>query len=613
MQTLWSRLATQTRLSCRCPSCVSGAHGVARRPITAAGKRPKYAYSSTLFYSGIFAAAATTDAVVKQKRREQWDEAIAQVKQEIGGQGWTSQENVQQDTEAQSLYSPLKERDVGPQAVFEDETYIPSGSIWPSNTGTPLIRHNLPPQSEYASKHKAELANNQLWSPKKLRTTELNVDRLVLRMLLYLDDIGELTSAASDLPVHFQEFMRTPRARLEELEGSVQSAMGHVGTLDGQLTTYDAQSDTIKSCTHKSSARYFQDPEGSHMRTADDLLQATKALFHPDQANTFPSMIAKLCYNLSISSVPPTLPIWNCILDNLVNLSKDAAPANYVISCICHSHVRMNEDTLVSMLDHCRIHDRVDEFTKTVGRLRGEFGGLMLARQDINITERGGASRLVRVSEDKVIQNPYPTPKVFEALIKGVLHFAGFEAALAICQDMGHEGWGLSIRGLVPLLSDCVGRSDWESGQAVWRQMNLIKLKSRRDGRAERLPQAAYVEMARMCLDQADEEMFDDIVQLAKIDRHNTTELVQSIVQSMGALRTSAAEDVQPAETRKKEVASPPSTIAEDSFRKDAQRDTPRVVDREHLIGDLAATTELEDYETGERPMELLSWHAAAR
>lgn len=86
MQTLWSRLATRTRVSCGCPSCLSHTAGVARRPITAAGKRPNYAYSSTLFYSGIFAAAATTDAVVKQKRRERWDRAIAEVKQEIGGE-----------------------------------------------------------------------------------------------------------------------------------------------------------------------------------------------------------------------------------------------------------------------------------------------------------------------------------------------------------------------------------------------------------------------------------------------------------------------------------------------------------------------------------------------
>lgn len=85
MQTLWTRVA-QVRGSCRCPQCLHVAQGVARGAGTARANaiRPKYWTSSTLWYSGIFAAAATFDAGAKVQRREQWDQAIAEVKQELG-------------------------------------------------------------------------------------------------------------------------------------------------------------------------------------------------------------------------------------------------------------------------------------------------------------------------------------------------------------------------------------------------------------------------------------------------------------------------------------------------------------------------------------------------
>lgn len=79
MLTLWSRVA-QIRGSCRCPQCLS----VARNTTTSAARRPQYWTSSTLWYSGIFAAAASWDAANKVQRREKWDQAIAEIKEELG-------------------------------------------------------------------------------------------------------------------------------------------------------------------------------------------------------------------------------------------------------------------------------------------------------------------------------------------------------------------------------------------------------------------------------------------------------------------------------------------------------------------------------------------------
>lgn len=84
MQRLWSRTPS-AQSSCRCVSCLtSGAAGLTSRGTTAASKRRfQFANSITAFYSSIFAAAALADAQGKDKRRVEWEEKIAAVREEV--------------------------------------------------------------------------------------------------------------------------------------------------------------------------------------------------------------------------------------------------------------------------------------------------------------------------------------------------------------------------------------------------------------------------------------------------------------------------------------------------------------------------------------------------
>ena len=90
MQTIWSRIAqggssAAGSSACKCPQCLTFAGGLTRRVGAGATRqKPKYLTSSTLWYSGIFAAAATLDAGAKLRRREKWDRAIAEVREELG-------------------------------------------------------------------------------------------------------------------------------------------------------------------------------------------------------------------------------------------------------------------------------------------------------------------------------------------------------------------------------------------------------------------------------------------------------------------------------------------------------------------------------------------------
>ena len=140
MQTLWTRIAQSgggAGSACKCPQCLSFAGGPTKRVGSAAARRPqKYLTSSTLWYSGIFAAAATLDASVKLQRRERWDRAIAEVKKELGKEetaGAVKEDQVKGgavEDEADVLYSlgALEEALGGVGSSFKTQR-------WPANTG----------------------------------------------------------------------------------------------------------------------------------------------------------------------------------------------------------------------------------------------------------------------------------------------------------------------------------------------------------------------------------------------------------------------------------------------------------------------------------------------
>ena len=82
MQRLWSRAAPAT--TCRqVTQSNTAVVGVTRGATPANKRRLRFANSFTAFYSSIFAAAALADAQVKDKRRVEWEEKIAAVKEEV--------------------------------------------------------------------------------------------------------------------------------------------------------------------------------------------------------------------------------------------------------------------------------------------------------------------------------------------------------------------------------------------------------------------------------------------------------------------------------------------------------------------------------------------------
>ncbi|GAB1736611.1 hypothetical protein NU219Hw_g8237t1 [Hortaea werneckii] len=524
MQTVWSRIA-QTRGTCCCPQCLhSGTAGVSRRATGSATRRaPKFLTSSTLWYSGIFAAAATFDAGVKQQRREQWDKAIAEVKQELG----QSTEKATQDakkTELDAVFPSGRGDALDALAevadVFSEVEPYRRRALWPANTGPPLQVHRLPPESIYATDVRREQAALRRWTPKKVEAVMLSIDALQLKIFYQMamqNGSNWRTEASAAIPVNYRDQMFMSAEELLAAFDSKSKDLARLKRSDPELNDWQRSEQDMPLCS------YSQDDQGLFHGTTRELNKSLQALFKQHAASTIttPALLAKVAYNLSISAAPPNVHTYNTLL---LGFSKAQQPT--LVSSTIHSlrrtSMRPNEVTNSAILNHYTAQDDAEGFIKWIKLMRGKNGGLALARPDIRINE-AGADRLIRDEErgrpDRVIQLPYPTPNVFSAIIRGMLKFSGFDTALGICERMGQEGWGLSMSGLTPLLKDCARHGDWESGLAVWDQIQALKKKStRRQGKtwvSEVVGLDAYAAMLRLCSRTGQRDKFESVWQQA--------------------------------------------------------------------------------------------------
>lgn len=504
----------------------------------------RWALSSTFVYSGIFAAAATTDAGFKQKRREQWDRAIADIKHDLDqpalDKTTITQEvaQAQKETEGHLRNEQEKEEAVPWKLLFDDlrdavledqhqEAQLDS-PVWPANTGADLHRPFVAPNSIYAKPFHRETALATRWTPKKIRTTELAVDKLVLRMLLHLDDLGFRKDIGSVVPTSCSDFFGASTSQLKAL-------LLYTNKQHMDATTFADAFAQVNDFPrqHKHGVTYRQDSLGEFHHTAQNLNGALGQLFEKRRAGqlAYEELVAKIAYNLYISSAPPNLDCWNTLLCGFMECGNIFL-VNPTLNAVRNANVRQNEITIKATLKYYMMVNSPDRFITFVDRVRGLGNGLMLAKPTITIND-SGRPRLVQKDDGKIVQKPYHTPGVFETIVQGVLHFAGFDVALRICKDMGREGWGLSIRGLTPLLDDRARNADYKLGCQIWDLIKMLQAESKAKGKPERLFARTYSAMMRLCSACNDMIRFDEILREARAAKYEHKDLLRMFRQEM--------------------------------------------------------------------------------
>lgn len=354
----------------------------------------------------------------------------------------------------------------------------PSLLDWPSSTGlNPGKKYNLPPQSLWALETARLKAKRNRQTPKKLAIQELSVCLMVHRLLaeskahMASDDAfvslsPHIRSVALFTPEEVGTSIRRIRANITALETTPHEDWPEDPMTLRIGTKFDAEPD------------YVQDEDGDFHHIASQLNVAIKALFTEyhfkrESPEGMALATAKLCHNLLVSSAAPNLETFNILL---TGFQKWECPSltDIVIEALDNCKVRPNEITCAAILEHYTDTQRPDDFSHFVAKMRGAGSALMLARPTVNVNA-ASQGRLVRTSEKKVLQKVYPTPLVFDALMRGVFAFAGFDRAMDIYYEMKADGWGLDARALSRLLDDCMHRGDWAGGLAVWEEIASIQ------------------------------------------------------------------------------------------------------------------------------------------
>jgi hypothetical protein len=436
---------------------------------------------STFLYTTAAAAGLAIDAKEKSERQQQWEKAFDQLRAAL-------------DRPAAVSWAPTSAADsehLVPSTKAEDaatrtwtrlrlDSRLPGAQAleWPANTGRHLNPNNLPPQSLWAPDALRWSALRRRHTRKKLAMQELTVGLLV-HSLIRAVDLERFSESARDLLDRLVPHIRriaissdkeTEDTRTAFLADIQRLHLTHVNRTNQEIAEARMNVNSLAVPS------YRQDADGDFYEICkqmnDGILQLLSQCQKGDDKEKA-LVVAKICHNLLVSTSAPDLHTFNVLIAGFT-LWRRPKLVDYVIAAFSTSKIRPNELVCTQILDHYAMNARADDFTRFVAKMRGVGGALSLASPAVTINE-ASQERLVRVSDNKVYQKVHPTPMVFEALIGGVMKFAGFDRALDIYYEMKADGWGLSIPGLTKLLADCIRRADWEGGTYVWEEINSIK------------------------------------------------------------------------------------------------------------------------------------------
>lgn len=392
---------------------------------------------------------------------------------------------------------------------------------WPANTGPGLgSRYNLPPQSLWALEQVRLSAVQRKQTRKKIAIQELSVGLLIHNLLAHSGAsmlsrimLASLSPQIGKVAAQIRSQKSVPRY-LANIK-----ALTLISVEDWPEDTMDARIDQkLPAEPH-----YLQDNDGDYHRTAQEMNEAiTNVLkeFQKKPTRDVASVMAKICHNLLISSSAPNLQTFNILLTGFKNFQNPQLTDD-LINALELCKIRPNEITCAAILDHYAETDRPEPFSFFVARMRGANDALMLANPNININEKGH-DRLIRVSETKVLQKVYPTPIVFDALMHGVLRFAGFERAMDIYHEMKGDGWGLDVTGLSRFLDDCIQRADWQGGLLVWEEIASIR------GRINpKLLAKAYAQFLALCSVSGNPAAFNAVLKDVTQQGHDQKSILQ--------------------------------------------------------------------------------------
>jgi hypothetical protein len=457
MQVLWSR-ASQTRSSCRCSACLHAASAVARRTTTAASRRRlKIGDLFTACYSTILGTAAFADAKAKEERRKQWDQAIADAK---AGSPVDLPERIERTIPGESqeygLPSVVRMISYAPKlemlsAQYDDLQVTLDQHLKQSLETTPGMP-SLSALPELEGDCEDEVDPD---FPPREPITRLHVDRieamvskLVTRLLARSRDLSTLVEPSvskTDIPQQLKEIS----TRLQSLRG-----------IDTRLPSY----------TFHSPRQALQE-----RRRLDNTLEALFKQTAPDSSN-IEIILAKICYNLLVSSSPPSIHTYDILIRSLTRLRLHDLAQVVVDSFLFDSKFMPTSATVQLLLKHYSLQKDAAGFRDVVNRMRAVDGDLRIKKRTIDslhkpTVQKWALTRKVLHKNGYLREKVTRDPDIFDCLINGFLELDRLRSAVRYLQAALREGMQLSSRTLCRIALACTKGLDCEAGLLVLRAL----------------------------------------------------------------------------------------------------------------------------------------------
>lgn len=496
MQVLWSR-ATQARSSCRCSSCLHVATTLARRTTTVASKRRlRISDVFTACYSTILATAAFADARVKEDRRKEWDRLIEEAKSpsrsrkkgrrdiDEGPGPETDNCDVQKPKG-----SPIEEAEV-PVATFKPTRDL-SNSTYEPHVDDTLDSWVLPPCNLIPPlAHPVERADFWLRDSTAARIRARDVDSAYQPGL---DQDGQWIDEHSD-PDFSNREPKNP-LHLEKMEDVVASLVSkiltesnifskHVQGADDQLAELRQQMSEMAQRfvdlnigeTRWPQYRYDDiDVVESKRKELHQTLWALCSTAPSGQAN-LDVATAKVCYNLLVSTAPPSITTYNILLEEFMKMKRFNLAQIIVDSFLNDSRLKPNKRTIRLLLDHHRAKSDCRGFYNIIKRMRATKGDTRLRhRYVLELTnhhiERWATTNKIIHRCGFVHQKAIRSRSIYNSLILGCLEFGSVRAAIRYARAALREGHEISAETLCAIIKVIVSKLDAYAGSSLLRAL----------------------------------------------------------------------------------------------------------------------------------------------
>lgn len=188
-------------------------------------------------------------------------------------------------------------------------------------------------------------------------------------------------------------------------------------------------------------------------------------LFESWDESTRPKFrVAKICYNLLVCPVPPTIHHYNALILGFTRKGAHNLADLVVESLLDESRLRPTSETVACLLLHYRYKNDIIGFYGIIRRMMAiDNRGLLIRRrwyeEVLQIPDLRKWAKEPEVTASLkgnwVIERPMRNRDIYEALVSGLLHFGRVKDAAKVFVASVQEKWGISVELFIQLLRQC--------------------------------------------------------------------------------------------------------------------------------------------------------------